>query len=108
MSADTMERIVPDQMDNNDGAAQLSLQLHIDRYRFACDHLAPGPVLDIACGMGYGTYMLAENSSDICTGVDVSAEAIAYAQMRYKHERTRFVCAGLMEFNDANGFQNIV
>ena len=105
---DTMERIVPDQMNDGDAATQLSLQLHLERYRFACQHLMPGTVLDIACGTGYGTWQLAECSNEMCTGVDVSAEAIAYAATRYAHPKIRFVCSDILQFEGNTHFQNIV
>ena len=108
MQQDTMERIVPDQVSADDASAQLSLKLHLERYRFACEHLLPGRVLDIACGTGYGTWQLAECSDDFCTGVDVSADAIAYAANRYAHARIRFVCSELRHFNSGHTFHNIV
>lgn len=114
MSEDTMERIVPDLIAVDDRPAQLSLQLHIERYQFACRHLLPGMVLDIACGMGYGTKMLAEWSDDECVGVDISEEAIAYARGRYGGERVRFVCSSITDFwitrinTEGKGFNNIV
>lgn len=108
MSIDTMERIVPDLISPHNAAAQLSLRLHLERYRFACEHLLPGPVLDIACGTGYGTWMLAECSNDMCTGVDVSSDAIAYAVNRYAHARTQFVCADILQYKSESKFQNIV
>ena len=58
MPADSMERIIPDLIDPQDNAAQLSLRLHMERYQFACENLLPGRVLDIACGTGYGTRLM--------------------------------------------------
>lgn len=108
MSGETMERIVPDLINPLDKAGQLSLQLHLERYNFACRYLLPGRVLDIACGTGYGTSLLAECSNEVCTGVDISPEAIAYAQKRYAHERTRFICESITGFTDEEKFMNIV
>jgi cyclopropane fatty-acyl-phospholipid synthase-like methyltransferase len=110
MNADleTMERIVPDLISAQDSAGQLSLQLHIERYQFACRHLLPGKVLDIACGTGYGTRRLADWSDDVCTGVDISEEAIAYAEKRYAHEKTRFICESIMNFASQHKFNNII
>lgn len=105
---DTMERIVPDHISSDDTAAQLSLQLHLERYEFACKNLLPGTVLDIACGTGYGTWRLAQCSSDTCTGVDVSPEAITYAGNRYHHAKTQFICSDIFQFAPATRFQNIV
>lgn len=104
---DTMERIVPDLVDKQDKAAQLSLQLHVERYQFACRHLVPGKVLDIACGTGYGTRLLADWSDGPCTGVDISPDAIAYAKKRYAHERTQFVCSSLLDFTANEAAQQV-
>ena len=41
-------------------------------------------------------------------GVDLSPEAIAYAEMRYGNERTRYVQADALSFRDAQGFDTIV
>ncbi|HYF32395.1 MAG TPA: class I SAM-dependent methyltransferase [Chitinophagaceae bacterium] len=105
---ETMERIMPDLMRTGDKAAQLSLKLHLERYHFACQHLLPGRVLDIACGTGYGTRQLAECSGNACIGVDVSFDAIAYATNRYAHPDIRFICEDVLQFTDAGRFQNIV
>ena len=105
---DTMERIVPDQVKEDDAAAQLSLKLHLERYQFACAHLAPGKVLDIACGTGYGTWLMATQSRNVCVGVDISQEAINYASERYAHQDTAFICNDLMFYSTNERFMNIV
>lgn len=49
---------------------------HIERYSFACSLLQPGQrVLDIACGAGYGTAMLANKGCDV-VGADYDFSAI--------------------------------
>ena len=105
---ESMERIVPDLVQPGDAAAQRSLQLHLERYQFACEHLLPGRVLDIACGMGYGTSQLAQCNKEDCVGVDVSPDAIQYAANRYAHARIKFICDDILRFNDDRRFQNIV
>lgn len=108
MQQETMERIVPDLMSPGDAAAQLSLRLHLERYQFACKHLLPGRVLDMACGTGYGTRMLAGCSGNMCTGVDLSFDAVQYATNRYAHAHTKFICEDFFKFRDQTGFQTIV
>lgn len=70
---------------------------HLHRYRLACA-LAPGKdVLDVACGEGYGSAMLARVAQSV-TGVDVSAEAVEHAAARYRRPQLRFLhgdCAAL-------------
>jgi SAM-dependent methyltransferase len=61
------------------------------RYLFARELAAGRRVLDLACGNGFGTVVLAEVAKDVVGG-DVSAEAVATAQrlnprpnVRYQH-----------------------
>lgn len=55
---------------------------HVHRYALARPIAAGKRVLDIACGEGYGSAILAPVARMV-TGVDVSAEAIAHARSRY-------------------------
>ena len=70
------------------------------RYQLAADLIAGNDtVLDIACGTGYGTLMLAEKSLDI-KGVDISREAIKYANKHYKtRSNINFIQSDLFSFN---------
>lgn len=55
---------------------------HWHRYHFASRWSAGRRVLDIACGEGYGSALLARNAAHV-TGVDVSPEAVRHAKQRY-------------------------
>lgn len=56
---------------------------HLHRYAW-CQSLATGrDVLDIACGEGYGSAMLASQARSVC-GVDISQEAVTHAADTYK------------------------
>lgn len=55
---------------------------HVHRYAFATA-LADGKrVLDCACGEGYGSALLARQAKSV-DGVDIDAQTIAHAQLRY-------------------------
>lgn len=56
---------------------------HVARYEFAAQRLRGKRVLDLACGCGYGSWILHEAGNDV-TGVDISEEAIEYADRHYK------------------------
>lgn len=63
---------------------------HVARYEFAARTLPPGSrVLDLACGVGYGSRILAEAGHTVI-GLDVDADAIAYARQHYAHELASF------------------
>jgi SAM-dependent methyltransferase len=82
----TGERVVP---------GQVSPDLwneHYARYAFTA-RLARGKrVLDIGCGTGYGSAVLAEAALHV-TGVDVSPEAVASARAAFSRENIEFLSA---------------
>lgn len=98
--SDTLERIIPDDVHEDDAAALASVALHRERYRFAADHARPGRLLDLACGVGYGTRLIADARPDLddLLGVDLSAEAVAYAQREYACARVRYEQGDAMVF----------
>ena len=105
---DSLERLVPDRLDRRDTTGVETLELHRARYAFAAQHVMPGRVLDLACGVGYGAGMLAEREGVSVLGVDVSAEAIQYARERYAGDRVEFRVADAMSFDDPEGFTAVV
>lgn len=56
---------------------------HLHRYYLACELASGKVILDIACGEGYGSALLAENATQVI-GVDISDIIIAHANERYK------------------------
>lgn len=109
---DTLERIVPDQVPEEDAAGRASLALHRERYAFAARHARPGRLLDLACGVGYGTRALADARPDLTAllGVDVAPGAIEYAAARFTCERVRYAVDDGLAFADpeGRGFDTIV
>jgi ubiquinone/menaquinone biosynthesis C-methylase UbiE len=71
----TGERYVPEVR----GAIELE---HVHRYLQAREIAAGKVVLDIACGEGYGTALLAGLAAR-AIGVDISREAVRHAKARY-------------------------
>ena len=66
---------------------------HVARYEFAAKELPPeSRVLDIACGVGYGAWILAKAGHHV-TAVDRSKEAIDYAVKFYGHRNIKHVCS---------------
>ncbi len=63
---------------------------HVARYQWALGHLAPkSKVLDMACGVGYGSDILA-SAGHIVVGVDNNREAISYAREHYADNGAMF------------------
>src|SRR5262245_48361934 len=99
---------MPDRLAETGATGRATLALHLERYEFAAKHLQPGRVLDLACGVGYGSRLLAERSGQPVLGVDLSREAIDYARIRYGGPGIEFRAADAMTFTDAEGFASIV
>lgn len=64
---------------------------HWHRYLFATRFVNNKQVLDIACGEGYGSDLLASVAKSV-VGVDVSQDAINHASSRYLRDNLEFRC----------------
>lgn len=82
----TGERLVPGQVDQD------LMNEHMSRYSFAARLARHKRVLDIACGMGYGSFELSRHATAV-VGLDVAAEAVAAAAERYQAPNLRFLTA---------------
>ncbi len=81
----TGEYVVPGKTPDNEWLP------HIERYRFA-SHVAPGKViLDVACGTGYGSDLLAGLAAKRVVGGDASPEALSFASHRFRRENLSFL-----------------
>ena len=64
---------------------------HIERY-IAVRSEVYGNVLDLACGVGYGSYLLSMNPDvEHVFGVDVDIKTIQFATKEYKNEKISFL-----------------
>ncbi len=81
MLKDTGERLII-----NDKWEQKTITEHLHRYQMVAAFLkGDHRVLDAACGTGYGSHILSQHAGQVF-GIDISADAINYAQNRYKNE----------------------
>lgn len=55
---------------------------HLHRYAFAAAFVSGKRVLDLACGEGYGSALLAARAADVI-GIDISQEAVEHARRTY-------------------------
>ncbi|WZB62599.1 class I SAM-dependent methyltransferase [Achromobacter xylosoxidans] len=83
-----MERLTFDKNSRYDG---LEAAIHIARYSFAQPYCANRRVLDIACGEGYGSRLLANWGASEVVGVDISSDALAAAQRNFGGDGVSFV-----------------
>jgi 2-polyprenyl-3-methyl-5-hydroxy-6-metoxy-1,4-benzoquinol methylase len=107
----SLERIVPDQLDEKDIFDRETFRLHTERYDFAIQHGDPGAILDMACGTGYGAYQIIQSekfANSHVTAVDIDADTIAYCNKRYSSQQIHFVCADVMTYTSPVLFDTIV
>lgn len=64
-----------------------TLSEHVQRYLFAAPHTRDCATLDVACGTGYGSAILASAGAKSVLGVDRDAESVAYARRNYAGRR---------------------
>ena len=84
--ADTGERLL--ESETQDRLDSLYLQ-HVLRYKFAEGFTIGNTVLDIACGTGYGSHLLAKRAKEV-VGIDHSVEVIKLAERVYRKRNLRF------------------
>ena len=80
----TGERFVP-------GAAGEIWYEHWHRYHFAAPLVAGRDVLDVACGEGYGSALLARSAARVI-GADIASAAIAHARACYARQPNLSFC----------------
>lgn len=83
---------------------------HLGRYEFVLKYIESGDkILDLACGVGYGSYILANSNDSVnVTGADISKDSIDFANSNYKIFNNSFVCQNALEFNSEEKFDKIV
>lgn len=106
----SLERLVPGTLKDDDATGRETMQLHLDRYFFAQRFITSGRVLDCACGVGYGSAILAASEAGprLVKGVDIDAKAVSYATQNYTASNLIFDQGDGTALADAEGFDTIV
>ena len=95
------ERIIPGEVTRDRELASRR------RYQFAAWYVEGKRVLDMGCGEGYGTAILAERAAQV-VGTDASEEAIAHAAAKYRLENVAFHCMPAEELSFPNNSFDVV
>jgi len=66
------------------------IEHHLARYEFAKKYVKNKVILDIACGTGYGSFILSNSGAKKVIGGDISKEAVAYSKENYKRKNLLF------------------
>ena len=80
----TGERTLPDVPEEN-----YWFRRHLVVYRWIASRVGGRRVVDLACGEGYGSAVLAENAISV-VGVDANPEAFEHARLKYSGPKLRF------------------
>jgi 2-polyprenyl-3-methyl-5-hydroxy-6-metoxy-1,4-benzoquinol methylase len=89
MTAD--ERVIPGVTSVN------NLQKHIARYNLILDAVSNKTVLDLACGTGYGSWLMAQ-VADYVVGVDINEDAIEFAINHYLDNNLEYDCRDILKY----------
>jgi 2-polyprenyl-3-methyl-5-hydroxy-6-metoxy-1,4-benzoquinol methylase len=98
----SLERLVPEELLNDEATGLQTFKLHIERYEFAARKLlGTASILDLACGVGYGSRLMKDLiPAATVTGVDACAAAIEYAAVHYSKPGLNFGVDDAMDFDD--------
>lgn len=99
----TGERVIPSRYE-----LKPMLQEHVVRYEFALPYIKGADVLDLGCGCGYGTHMLATGGARSAFGVDISPEAIDYSRANYRAPNLSFEVMDVTSLKFADASVNVV
>jgi SAM-dependent methyltransferase len=106
---ETLERIVPGALAADDVTGQATLALHVERYQWAARKMPVGPTLDLACGVGYGSVMLADRHPGVrVIGADISRAALHRARVDHQHPRVTYVAGDGAGWARCGTFEGIV
>ena len=99
----TGERVILEKSEN------ILRRRHLARYKFAEGYIKGKKVLDVGCGTGYGTSLLAQTAEQV-VGIDISKKAIDYAKENYSGKNIRFFIGNAVNLNflKKNSFDIIV
>jgi 2-polyprenyl-3-methyl-5-hydroxy-6-metoxy-1,4-benzoquinol methylase len=83
-------------------------QRHFGRYRYFLPHIRTSDlVLDIACGSGYGSEILASKAKFV-QGVDLDPETIKYAKRHHQKRNIRFDASSAERFLPKKRFDKVI
>jgi SAM-dependent methyltransferase len=81
---------------------------HRWRYKEAVAYCQGKKVVDIGCGCGYGPWILADGGAESVLGVDISVEAMRYAEDHWSLPGITFHACDIEDLELAPGFADVL
>lgn len=75
----------------NDKYSALEASIHLARYNIALNICKDKNVLDVACGEGYGSYLLSNAGAKSVIGIDIDADTIKGAQKNFINDNLKYL-----------------
>jgi 2-polyprenyl-3-methyl-5-hydroxy-6-metoxy-1,4-benzoquinol methylase len=98
----TGERTLPDVPEEN-----YWFQRHLTVYEWIAERVSGMRVLDMACGEGYGSDVLAQSADDV-VGLDANPETHDHARLRYRRSNLRFERGMVENFGEPGRYDAVV
>ncbi len=80
---------------------------HYHRYAFAKKIIVDKNVLDIACGEGYGSYILSQKAKSVI-GMDIDAKSVEHAEKKYKNANLAYRCGSCLNIDMPDNSVDVV
>ncbi|MGI8952806.1 MAG: class I SAM-dependent methyltransferase [Chitinophagaceae bacterium] len=80
---------------------------HLHRYAVALEITEGKTVLDIACGEGYGTNLIASNAKKVY-GIDLEENVIAHAKQKYQDKKLEFLKGSIINIPLENNCIDVI
>jgi ubiquinone/menaquinone biosynthesis C-methylase UbiE len=93
---------------NKESKTNIIYDEHLVRYQLAAQLARGKRVLDIACGSGYGSKILAEAGAEKVTAIDKSSETIAAAKQNFGHNAVLYKEGEAENIGEAGGTFDLV
>jgi ubiquinone/menaquinone biosynthesis C-methylase UbiE len=77
--------------------------IHCARYAIAKNVVSGKKVLDVACGEGYGSYLLKNSGAHDVLGIDISDDVIKSCRKNYESEGIRFIAGSAEDLPELLG-----
>ncbi|NOY57643.1 MAG: class I SAM-dependent methyltransferase, partial [Calditrichaeota bacterium] len=102
-----INKIRPGSYDAHSFKSEYSYLCYIALYQFATQFCKEKTVLDAACGLGYGSYLLAQNAEKV-TGIEIIASNIDFSLQNYQKDNLIFLVADATAMNFRDGQFDVV